>query len=151
GQAILDMPSSKYTRGRAAAANILPTTTGAAAAVGKVIPEMDGKLDGMAVRVPVADGSLVDFVCELEKEVSVDDINSAMKEAAEGELKGVLEYTEDHIVSSDIIGNPASSIFNAHSTSVMEGNMVKVLSWYDNEWGYSCRCVDLFKKMDEIS
>ncbi|MDA3792736.1 MAG: type I glyceraldehyde-3-phosphate dehydrogenase [Elusimicrobia bacterium] len=151
GQAILDMPHSNYTRGRAAAANILPTTTGAAAAVGKVIPEMNGKLDGMAVRVPVADGSLVDFVGELEKDATVEEINAAMKEAAEGELKGVLEYTEDHIVSSDIIDNPASSIFNAQSTSVINGNMIKVLSWYDNEWGYSCRCVDLFKKMDAIS
>ncbi len=147
GQAILDMPHSKLTRGRAAAVNILPTTTGAAVAVGKVIPEMNGKLDGMAVRVPVPDGSLVDFVGELEKDVTEEEINGAMKEAAEGELKGILEYTEDPIVSSDIIDNPASSIFNAQSTNVMENNMIKILSWYDNEWGYSCRCVDLFKKM----
>ncbi|MGM0441302.1 MAG: type I glyceraldehyde-3-phosphate dehydrogenase [Elusimicrobiota bacterium] len=147
GQAILDSPHKKLTRGRTAAANILPTTTGAAVAVGKVIPEMDGKLDGMAIRVPVPDGSVVDFVANLEQDVTEEDINNAMKEAAEGELKGILEYTEDPIVSSDIIDNPASSIFSAESTNVMDGDQVKVLSWYDNEWGYSCRCVDLLKKM----
>jgi len=149
-QAILDQPHSDLRRARAAAANIIPTTTGAAKAVGKVIPELDGKLDGMAMRVPVSDGSIVDFVGELKKDTTVEEINSAMKAASEGELKGILEYTEDPVVSSDIINNPASSVFDALSTSVMGGNMIKVISWYDNEWGYSCRCVDLFKKLAQM-
>ncbi len=146
-QNLIDLPHSDLRRSRAAALSIIPTTTGAAKAVGKVIPELNGKLDGMAMRVPVPVGSIVDFVALLEKEVTVEDINTAMKEAAEGELKGVLEYTEDPIVSQDIVGNPASSIFDARSTSVVDGNLIKVISWYDNEWGYSCRCVDLFKKI----
>ncbi len=146
-QRILDLPHSDLRRARAAAVSMIPTTTGAARAVGKVIPELNGKLDGMAVRVPTPDGSLVDLVAELEKEVTADEVNAAMKEAAEGKMKGILEYCEDPIVSVDIIGNPHSSIFDSKSTSVMEGNKVKVLSWYDNEWGYSNRCVDLLKKM----
>lgn len=146
-QRILDLPHSDLRRARAAAVSMIPTTTGAARAVGKVIPELNGKLDGMAVRVPTPDGSLVDLVAELEKDVTVEEVNAAMKEAAEGTMKGILEYCEDPIVSVDIIGNPHSSIFDAKSTSVMEGNKVKVLSWYDNEWGYSNRCVDLLKKM----
>ncbi len=146
-QRILDLPHSDLRRARAAAVSMIPTTTGAARAVGKVIPELNGKLDGMAVRVPTPDGSLVDLVAELEKEVTVDEVNAAMKEAAEGKLKGILEYCEDPIVSVDIIGNSHSSIFDSKSTSVMGGNKVKVLSWYDNEWGYSNRCVDLLKKM----
>ncbi len=146
-QNLIDLPHSDLRRSRAAALSIIPTTTGAAKAVGKVIPELNGKLDGMAMRVPIPVGSIVDFVALLEKEVTVEDINTAMKEAAEGELKGVLEYTEDPIVSQDIVGNPASSIFDARSTSIVDGNLIKVISWYDNEWGYSCRCVDLFKKI----
>ena len=149
-QAIIDSPHSDLRRARAGALNIIPTTTGAAAAVGKVIPVLNGKLDGMAMRVPIPVGSLVDFVGVLEKDTTVEEINAAIKEAAEGELKGVLEYTEDPIVSSDIIGNSASSIFDAQSTCVIGGNMVKVVSWYDNEWGYSCRCVDLMKKIIEL-
>ncbi len=149
-QSVLDMPHSDLRRARAAAESIIPTTTGAAKAVGKVIPELNGKLDGMAMRVPIPVGSIVDFVAELEKEVSVEDINNAIKEASEGDLKGILDYTEDPIVSADIVGEPASSIFDAQSTSVIKGNMIKVISWYDNEWGYSCRCVDLMKKIVEL-
>jgi glyceraldehyde 3-phosphate dehydrogenase len=149
-QRILDLPHSDLRRARAAAENIIPTTTGAAKAVGKVIPDLNGKLDGGAMRVPVSDGSLVDLVAELEKETSVEEINAAMKKAAEGALKGILEYTEDPIVSSDIIDNPHSSIFDALSTTVMNGNFVKIMSWYDNEWGYSNRVVDLIKKVASI-
>lgn len=146
-QVILDLPHSDLRRARAAAENIIPTTTGAARAVGKVIPALNGKLDGGAMRVPVSDGSLVDLVVELNKDVTVDEINAAMKKAADGPMKGILEYTEDPIVSSDIIDNPHSSIFDALSTTVMGGNFVKVMSWYDNEWGYSNRVVDLIKKI----
>ncbi len=146
-QRILDFPHSDLRRSRSAAENIIPTTTGAAIAVGKVIPALNGKLDGMAIRVPVSDGSLVDLVAELDKDVTVEQVNAAVKAAAEGDLKGILEYTDDPIVSKDIIDNPHSSIFDSLSTSVMEGNMVKVISWYDNEWGYSNRTVDLLKKM----
>ncbi len=133
-------------RARAAACNIIPTTTGAAVAVGKVIPELNGKLNGMAMRVPVPDGSCVDLVAELGKEVTADEVNAAMKEAAEGELKGILAYTEDPVVSSDIVGRPESSIFDAQSTMAM-GNSVKIISWYDNEWGYSSRTVDIMEKL----
>ncbi len=146
-QKILDMPHSDLRRARACAVSLIPTTTGAAKAVGKVIPELNGKLDGMAMRAPVADGSVVDLVVELEKDASVDDINAAMKAAAEGPLKGILEYCEDPIVSVDVIDNPASSIFDSKATSVIDGNFVKVLSWYDNEWGYSNRVVDLISKL----
>jgi len=146
-QRVLDLPHDDLRRARAAACNIIPTTTGAAKAVGKVIPELKGKLDGMALRVPVADGSVTDFVAILNKSVTKEEINAAMKAAAEHELKGILEYCEDEIVSSDIVHNPASCIFDAPSTSVMDGNMVKVIGWYDNEWGYSNRCVDLLRLM----
>jgi len=146
-QQVLDMPHKDLRRARAAAAAIIPTSTGAARAVGKVLPALNGKLDGMAMRVPVIDGSVVDLVAELDKPATVDSINAAMKAAAEGPLKGILEYCTDPIVSVDVIGNPHSSIFDALSTAVMGDNFVKVISWYDNEWGYSCRCVDLFKKM----
>ncbi|MCK6621533.1 MAG: type I glyceraldehyde-3-phosphate dehydrogenase [Calditrichaceae bacterium] len=146
-QRILDLPHKDLRRARAAAANIIPTTTGAAKAVGLVIPALKGKLDGIALRVPVTDGSLVDLVAELGKTATADEVNAAMKKAAEGSLKGLLEYCEDPIVSSDIVGNPASSIFDSLSTKVMDGNFVKVLSWYDNEWGYSSRTVDMLKKM----
>lgn len=146
-QKILDLPHKDLRRARAAAVSIIPTTTGAAKAVGKVIPDLKGKLDGFALRVPVSDGSVVDLVAELKKPATAEQINSAMKEAAAGAMKGILEYTEDPIVSCDIVGNSHSSIFDALSTMVMEGNLVKVVSWYDNEWGYSCRVVDLLAKM----
>lgn len=146
-QNVLDLPHKDLRRARAAALSIIPTTTGAAKAVGKVIPELNGKLDGMAMRVPVPDGSVTDFVAILSKNTTVEEINAAMKEAAEGKLKGILEYSEDPLVSVDIVDNPASCIFDAKSTSVKEGNMVKVIGWYDNEWGYSNRCVDLLRLM----
>ncbi|WP_087972616.1 type I glyceraldehyde-3-phosphate dehydrogenase [Oceanobacillus rekensis] len=142
-QQILDLPHKDYRRARAAAENIIPTTTGAAKAVGLVLPEINGKLNGMAVRVPTPDGSLVDLVAELDKNVTAEDINNALREAAAGPLKGVLEYSEDPLVSTDIIGNPHSSVIDGLSTMVMEDNLVKVVSWYDNEMGYSARCVDL--------
>lgn len=145
-QKIVDFVHSDLRRARAAAVNVIPTTTGAAAAVGKVIPEMAGKLNGMALRVPVPDGSATDFVAVLKKEATVEEINAAMKKASEGSFKGLLQYTSDPIVSSDIIGNPYSCIFDAGVTMVI-GNMVKVLGWYDNEWGYSKRCIDLMNLM----
>ena len=146
-QQILDLPHKDLRRARAAGVNIIPTTTGAAKATGLVIPDLKGKMDGIAVRVPVSDGSLVDLVAELNKTVSADEINFAMKEAAESDLRGILGYCEDPIVSSDIVGNSYSSIFDSLSTRVMDGNLIKVISWYDNEWGYSCRTVDMLKKM----
>lgn len=142
-QQILDLPHKDYRRARAAAENIIPTSTGAAKAVGKVLPQLDGKLNGMAIRVPVPDGSVVDLVAELDKNVTAEEINKAFKEAAEGDLKGILEYSEEPLVSRDIVDNPHSSIIDGLSTMVMEDNMVKVVSWYDNEMGYSSRCVDL--------
>ena len=145
-QMVLDAPHSDLRRARSAALSQIPTTTGAAKAVGKVIPALKGKMDGLAVRVPTPTGSLVDLVAVLEKEVTIEEVNAAMKAAAEGPMKGILEYTEDPIVSADVIGNPASSIFDAASTMV-NGKMVKVLSWYDNEWGYSARVVDLIPKL----
>lgn len=146
-QRVLDMPHSDLRRGRAAANAIIPTSTGAARAVGQVLPELSGRLDGFAMRVPVIDGSVVDLSVELEKSATKDQINAAIKEAAEGPLKGILEYCEDEIVSCDVIGNPASSVFDAKLTMVIGDNFAKVVSWYDNEWGYSNRCVDLFLKM----
>ncbi len=146
-QVVLDMPHSDLRRARAAAYSIIPTTTGAARAVGEVLPELNGRLDGMAMRVPVIDGSVVDLVCQIEKSTDKAAVNAAIKAAAEGPLKGILQYMEDPIVSCDVIGNPASSIFDAALTTVMDGNFVKVISWYDNEWGYSNRCIDLFKRM----
>ena len=146
-QSILDFPHNDLRRARAAAANIIPTTTGAAKAVGKVIPELNGKLDGMAMRVPVVDGSVTDFVAVLKKETTVDEVNAAMKAASEGELKGILEFSDEPLVSSDIIDNPSSCIFDSLCTSVINGNMVKVIGWYDNEWGYSNRCIDLLRLM----
>ena len=144
-QNVLDLPHKDLRRARAAAVSLIPTTTGAARAVGKVIPELNGKLDGMAMRVPTFDGSIVDLVCEVEKDVTIEEVNAAMKKAADGPMKGILEYCEDPIVSVDVIDNDHSSIFDSLSTNVMGGNMVKVLSWYDNEWGYSCRAVDVLK------
>ncbi len=145
-QNIADMIHSDLRRARAGAANIIPTTTGAAAAVGKVIPALKGKLNGMAMRVPVPDGSCVDLVVELEKETTKEEVNAAIKAAAKGELKGILVYTEDPIVSSDIVGDPASSIFDGLCTMAM-GKTVKIISWYDNEWGYSNRTVDIMEKV----
>jgi len=149
-QRVLDLPHKDLYRARAAAANIIPTSTGAAKAVGLVIPELKGKLTGIAMRVPVVTGSVVDLVAELKRPVEAAEINAAVKEAAEGKLKGILQYTEDPIVSSDVIGNPHSSIFAAPWTQVMEGSMVKVVAWYDNEWGYSCRTVDLVERLARL-
>ncbi|MGE7183777.1 type I glyceraldehyde-3-phosphate dehydrogenase [Peribacillus sp. NPDC006672] len=142
-QQILDLPHKDYRRARAAAENIIPTTTGAAKAVALVLPELKGKLNGMAMRVPTPNVSVVDLVAELEKDVTAEEVNAAFKKASEGELKGILEYSELPLVSGDYNGNPSSSTIDALSTMVMEGNMVKVLSWYDNETGYSSRVVDL--------
>jgi glyceraldehyde 3-phosphate dehydrogenase len=148
-QRVADMIHSDLRRARAAAMNIIPTSTGAAKAIGQVIPELDGKLHGLALRVPVPVGSIVDLVVELKKTASAEDINAAMKKAAEGPMKGILAYCDEEIVSSDIVNNPASSIFDSLSTMV-KGNMAKVLSWYDNEWGYSNRSVDLMERMAKL-
>jgi len=142
-QQILDLPHKDYRRARAAAQNIIPTTTGAAKVVGKVLPELNGKLNGMAIRVPTPDGSIIDLVADLEQNVTAEEVNEAFKEAANGDLKNVLEYTDEPLVSSDIVGNSHSSIFDSLSTMILEDNMVKVVSWYDNEMGYSTRCVDM--------
>jgi glyceraldehyde 3-phosphate dehydrogenase len=141
-QRILDLPHKDLRRARAAAQSMIPTTTGAAKALGLVLPELKGKLDGISVRVPVMDGSLTDLVVRVSKKTDKDAVNAAMKAAAEGPMKGYLEYCTDPIVSTDVIGNPHSSVFDALSTNVMDGNLVKVLSWYDNEWGFSQRVVD---------
>lgn len=142
-QQILDLPHKDLRRARAAAENIIPTSTGAAKAVALVLPELKGKLNGFAMRVPTPNVSVVDLVAELKKDVTVDEVNQALKDAANGKLKGILGYSEEPLVSSDYNGNPASSTIDALSTMVLEGNMVKVVSWYDNEWGYSNRVVDL--------
>ena len=146
-QRLADVPHKDLRRSRAAAENIIPTTTGAARAVGKVLPELAGKLDGMAMRVPVPDGSVVDLVTVLEREPSADEIREAIREAAEGPMRGVLQYCTEPVVSSDIIGNPHSSIFDADSTQAGGAHMARILSWYDNEWGYSNRVVDLLTKL----
>jgi len=146
-QNILDLPHKDLRRARAAAMSMIPTSTGAAKAISEVIPELKGRLDGLAVRVPVQDGSLVDLVVKLKKPTTKDEINAAMKAAAQGSLKGYLEYCEDPIVSNDVIGNPHSSVFDSLSTNVINGDMVKVMSWYDNEWGFSNRVVDALLKM----
>ena len=146
-QKILDLPHSDLRRARAAAVSMIPTSTGAAKAVSLVLPELKGKLDGMAIRVPIKDISVVDLVAELETDVTVEEVNAALKEAADGALKGILEYTEEPLVSIDFLGNPASSTVDALSTKVLGKRMVKVLSWYDNEWGFSCRMVDMIKKV----
>ena len=145
-QRVADMIHKDLRRARAAAVNIIPTTTGAAKAIGKVIPELDGKLDGFAIRVPVPVGSVVDLVVNVKKDVTVDDVNAAMKKASDGPMKDILVYCDEPIVSSDIINNPASSIFDSLCTMVI-GRTIKVVSWYDNEWGYSCRSVDIMEKM----
>ena len=150
-QRLADVPHSDWRRSRAAAENVIPTTTGAARAVGKVLPELNGKLDGIAMRVPVPDGSVVDFNILLEKDVTVDDVNEAVREAATtGPLKNVLEFSTLPVVSTDIIGNPHSSIFDAPFTRVVDGNFVKTLNWYDNEWGYSNRVADLLGVLDRL-
>ena len=148
-QRLQDMPHKDLRRARAAALNLIPTTTGAAKAVGLVLPELDGKLNGLAVRAPVATGSVVDLVCQVSRETSAEEINAAAREAAEGPLEGILAYTEDPIVSTDIVRDPHSSIFDAGQTMVMDGTLVKAVSWYDNEWGYSNRCVELAAKVLE--
>ncbi len=149
-QALLDSPHGKdFRRARAAAVNMVPTSTGAAIAVTRAMPELEGKLDGMAVRVPTPNVSCVDLVANFEKPVSVEAINSAMKEASEGALKGVLGYTEDPVVSSDMIDNPNSSIFDAGATVTIGDKMAKILSWYDNEWGYSARMIDALLYVNE--
>ncbi len=146
-QKILDLPHSDLRRARAAAVSMIPTSTGAAKAVSLVLPELKGRLDGMAIRVPTQDVSVVDLVAEVDSEVTAEEVNTALREAAEGPLKGILEYTEEPLVSVDYLGNPASSTVDALSTKVIGTKMVKVLSWYDNEWGFSCRMVDMIKKV----
>jgi glyceraldehyde-3-phosphate dehydrogenase type I len=144
-QRILDFPHKDLRRARAAAVSIIPTTTGAAKAVTLVIPELKNKVDGMAIRVPTPDGSLTDFTCVLKKEATREDVNNSFKRAADGPLRGILQYTEEPLVSVDIVGNPHSAIIDGLSTKVMDepGKLLKILSWYDNEWGYSCRVIDL--------
>jgi glyceraldehyde 3-phosphate dehydrogenase len=146
-QRILDLPHIDLRRARAAAVNMIPTTTGAAVAVGKVLPELNGKLDGLSIRVPTPDGSLTDFTAQLAEDVTVEQVNAAFAKAAGAELRGILEYSEDPLVLQDIIGNPASCVFDAGSTNVVGGNLIKVLGWYDNEWGYANRCADLIPKL----
>jgi glyceraldehyde 3-phosphate dehydrogenase (phosphorylating) len=149
-QNVQDLPHKDPYRARAAAQNIIPTSTGAAKAVGLVIPELQGKLTGIALRVPVPTGSVVDLTAVMKRDVTAKEVNEAVKAAAEGKLKGILEYTEDPIVSSDIIGDSHSSIFAADFTQVIGGNLLKVVSWYDNEWGYSCRTVDLISRVGKL-
>jgi len=150
-QRLADVPHSDWRRGRSAAENIIPTTTGAARAVGKVLPQLAGKLDGMAMRVPIPDGSIVDLVTVMRKEVTTDQINEAVREAAATDrFRKILRYSTAPLVSSDIVGDPHSSIFDSGFTDVVDGHLVKTLSWYDNEWGYSCRVVDLLELMDSI-
>jgi glyceraldehyde 3-phosphate dehydrogenase len=144
-QVILDFPHKDLRRARAAALSMIPTTTGAASAVSKVLPELKGKMDGLAIRVPTPNVSLVDLVVEVEKEVTVEDVKGALKKAAEGELKAIMDYCDLPLVSRDFNGNPKSAIVDADSTRVIDGNFIKVLAWYDNEWAYSCRVVDLIK------
>jgi glyceraldehyde 3-phosphate dehydrogenase len=146
-QRILDLPHKDLRRARSAAVNQIPTTTGAARAIGLVIPELKGKLDGISVRVPVPDGSVVDLVAELERSVTKEAMDAAFRAAAEGPMKGILEFSADALVSTDIIHNPHSSIYDSGMSSVMDGNFVKILSWYDNEWGFSNRVIDLIRAM----
>jgi len=142
-QNVLDFPHKDLRRARAAALNMIPTTTGAAKAIGLVMPQLKGKLDGYSMRVPTPDVSVVDLVAILDRPTTTEEVNAALKAAAEGELKGILAYTEDPVVSSDMLHNPNSSIVDSQMTKVLDGNLVKVIAWYDNEWGYSCRVVDL--------
>ncbi len=150
-QRLVDTPHSDFRRARAAAENIIPTTTGAAKAVGKVLPQLDGKLDGMALRVPVPCGSVVDLTTTMSKNVTVEEVNAALKAASESErFQGILSYNDDFVVSSDIVGDPHSSVFDPGCTSVIGGNLVKTISWYDNEWGYSNRVCDLLELMMKV-
>ena len=149
-QRLADVPHKDFRRSRAAGENIIPTTTGAAKAVGKVLPQLQGKLDGLAMRVPVPDGSIVDLAARLGKSPSAGDVNNAVREAAAGPMQAVVEYSEAPLVSSDIIGNPHSSIFDALSTTSMQDGFVRIVSWYDNEWGYSNRVVDFFDRMAKL-
>jgi glyceraldehyde 3-phosphate dehydrogenase len=149
-QRLIDAPHKDPRRSRNAATNIVPTSTGAARAIGLVMPELAGRLDGLAMRVPVPDGSLVDLTVELEQDVTVESVNQAMKQASETSLQGILEYCDEPIVSSDIIGNPHSSIFDSLLTQVIDNRMVKVVSWYDNEWGYSTRVEELIERLAEM-
>jgi glyceraldehyde 3-phosphate dehydrogenase len=146
-QQLLDLPHKDLRRARAAALSIIPTTTGAASAVGEVLPELKGKLDGIAMRVPVANVSVVDLAVLVEKKTTADEVNGAFREASNGPLKGILQYMTEPLVSIDFRGNPASSILDVDYTKVMDGDFVKILAWYDNEWGYSNRCVDLLSYM----
>jgi glyceraldehyde 3-phosphate dehydrogenase (phosphorylating) len=148
-QRLQDMPHKDLRRARAAAINLIPTTTGAARAVGLVLPELAGRLNGIAVRAPVATGSVVDLTCEVSRETSVEEVNAAVEAAAEGPLAGILSYTTDPIVSTDIVKDPHSSIFDAEQTMVIDKTLVKVIAWYDNEWGYSNRCVELAARVLE--
>jgi glyceraldehyde 3-phosphate dehydrogenase len=148
-QRLQDMPHKDLRRARAAALNLIPTTTGAAKAVGLVLPELDGKLNGISVRAPVPTGSVVDLVAQVSRETTIEEINAAAREAADGPLQGIFSYTEDPIVSTDIVKDPHSSIFDADQTMVIDGTLVKVVAWYDNEWGYSNRCVELAAKVLE--
>ncbi len=149
-QRLADVPHKDLRRSRAAGENIIPTTTGAAKAVGKVLPQLRGKLDGLAMRVPVPDGSIVDLVCRLAKKPSKDDVNGAVRDGAEGPMQKIVEYSEAPLVSSDIIGNPHSSIFDALSTTSQGDGYIRIVSWYDNEWGYSNRVVDLIERLGEM-
>ncbi len=146
-QKVVDGPANKFRRGRAAAVNMVPTTTGATTATGQVLPQLKGKIDGMAIRVPVVNGSIVDFTCQLKKKVTAGQINEVFRAAAGKELKGILEYSDEELVSTDILANPHSAIFDSKLTQVVQGKTVKVFAWYDNEWGYSCRMVDMIKVM----
>ena len=146
-QALAETTHKDFRRGRSATQNIIPTSTGAAKAVGMVLPELNGKLDGMAMRVPVPNGSVIDLVLELDIEVTIDEVNQAVKNAADNEMKGILEYSSIPLVSTDILQNPHSSIYDASSTQLLDGNHIKVVCWYDNEWGYSNRIVDLVNKL----
>ncbi len=148
-QRLQDMPHKDLRRSRAAAINLIPTTTGAARAVGSVLPELNGKLNGIAVRAPVVTGSVVDLVCDVAKDVTVDQINDAVRTAAEGPMNGILAYTEDPIVSTDVVKDPHSAVFDAQQTMVLEGRLLKVVAWYDNEWGYSNRCIELAAAIGE--
>jgi glyceraldehyde 3-phosphate dehydrogenase len=148
-QRILDLAHKDLRRARTAGVNIIPTTTGAAIAVGKVIPAVNGKMDGMSLRVPTVTGSITDLVVEIEKTATAEQINAAFKAAADGPMKGILGYTDEPLVLADFVGDDRSSIVDGLMTKVIEGNMVKVLAWYDNEWGYSCRTVDLAAKVAE--
>jgi glyceraldehyde 3-phosphate dehydrogenase len=146
-QRLQDLPHKDLRRARAAAVNLIPTSTGAAKAIGLVLPELEGKLSGMAIRAPVITGSVVDLVCDVSRETSAEEVNAAMRDAASGALEGILSYTEDPIVSTDIVTDPHSSIFDAEQTIVVDGTFVKTIAWYDNEWGYAKRCVELAERV----